>query len=131
MHLLKDLDTDDLKLACDSAETLIKFKAYLPPGGLMLMLVSKFRDDIREVLEMVIEGLPSRGRERRSLDELTSIELSTVWGAVMILLQARFTKYMDDPALPRMLGEFQEALGVQIAERKQLREETTPEAKAS
>jgi hypothetical protein len=61
-----------------------------------------------------------RGRDRRSLDELTSVELDTVAGATGILVD-RFTPFMDDPALPRLLTEFRDALGIQKAERVQLR----------
>jgi hypothetical protein len=120
MRSLTELDADALKLANEFTETLIRFKAYLPPGGLLLMLLSKFRDDVREVLEVETEGLPHRPRERRSLDELTSTELVTVADATGILLD-RFAPYMDDPGLPRLLRDFQDALGGQRVERAQIR----------
>lgn len=121
MRCLTELQPDALKAARDAAGTLMSFKAYMPPGGLLLMLVSKFRDDIGDVLGIEPEALPQRGRERRSLDELTSVELDTVSGAVMILLQDRFTKVMDDPALPRLLEEYRDDLNMQKAERAQIR----------
>jgi hypothetical protein len=125
MRSLTELPKDALNVARESAETLMTFKAYLPPGGLLLMLLGRFRDDIREVLgdEAGAEtgGLPRRGREHRSLDELTSVELDTVSGAVMILLQDRFTRVMDDPALPKLLDEFHGDLNRQKAERAELR----------
>jgi hypothetical protein len=121
MRPLTSLPTDELRLAQQTAETLIRFKAYLPPGGLLLMLVSKFRDDIRDVLGMEIGGLPRRGTDRRSLDELTSVELNTVTGATGILLD-RFEPYMDDPALPRLLTDFREALNDQKGERAAIQE---------
>lgn len=117
MRSLTELQPDALKVAHDAAETLMSFKAFLPPGGLLLMLLGRFRDDIREVLEMEREDLPQRGREHRSLDELTSVELDTVCGAVMLLLQDRFTAVMDDPALPRLLDEFHDKLIDQRKER--------------
>jgi len=124
MPSLTELPPDTLKAAHDSAESLISFKAYLPPGGLLLMLLGRFRDDIREALGegagAETEGLPTRGRERRSLDELTSVELNTVSGAVMTLLQARFTQVMDDPALPRLLDEYQDKLTGQKTERAKI-----------
>jgi hypothetical protein len=125
MRSLSELPKDTLKVARDSAETLLSFKAYLPPGGLLLMLVGRFRDDILEVLGdgdgTEDKELARRGRERRSLDELTSVELDTVAGAVVILLQRRFTEVMDDPALPKLLDEFQDKLTDQRTERAQIR----------
>jgi hypothetical protein len=120
MRSLTELPKDELKVAHDAAETLMSFKEYLPPGGLLLMLVSKFADDIRDVLQMAREGLPHRGRERKPLDELTSVELDTVSGAVAILLQDRFTRVMDDPALPALLREFESSLGRQKTDRDQI-----------
>jgi hypothetical protein len=121
MRCITDLPTDALEVARDSAETLMRFKVYLPPGGLLLMLISKFADDVGDLLSMEREPLPRRGRERRSLDELTCVELDTVAGAVGILLQDRFTSAMGDPALPRLLREFHDDLNGQKAERAQLR----------
>lgn len=120
MRSLSETTPGDLKLARESADVLLRFKAYLPPGGLLLMLVGKFRDDVLDALDVEPEGLPRRGRERRSLDELTSVELDTVVAATGILCD-RFTAHMDDPALPRLLGEFRDALRQQKAERKQIR----------
>jgi hypothetical protein len=126
MRSLTELPKDALKVARDSAETLMSFKAYLPPGGLLLMLLGRFRHDIAEILgnEASAEAkrLPRRGREHRSLDELTSVELDTVSGAVMILLQERFRAVMDDPELPRQLEGFQGKLSGQKTERAQIRE---------
>jgi hypothetical protein len=85
------------------------------------MLVSRFRDDTREALGMEAERYPGRGQVVRSLDELTSVELDTVSGAVMILLQDRFKRVMDDPALPKLLDEFQDKLTDQRTERAQIR----------
>jgi hypothetical protein len=41
----------------------------------------------------------------------------------MILLQDRFTAVMDDPALPKLLDEFQDKLTDQKTERAQIRAE--------
>jgi hypothetical protein len=126
MRSLKDLDTDALKVALDASDALMQRKQFLPRGGLLLMLVSRFRDDTREALGMEAERYPGRGREHRSLDELTSVELGTVSGAVMILLQDRFTRVMDDPALPKLLDEFQDKLTDQRTERAQIRASMAP-----
>jgi hypothetical protein len=123
MRSLTDLDTVALKVALEAADALIDRKAFLPPGGLLVMLLGRFRDDVAEVLGNGTDadaGLPKRGREQRSLDELTSVELDTVDGAVMILLQDRFTAVMDDPALPKLLDEYQDKLTDQKTERAQI-----------
>jgi hypothetical protein len=123
MRSLAELPADVLQVARDAADTLVRFREFLPPGGMLVMLVGRLRDDVREALEM--EPLPRayRGRERRSLDELTSVELDTVAGAVSILLQDRFTSRMDDPALAPLLREVLGALDKQKAERAQIRAE--------
>jgi hypothetical protein len=122
MRSMTELPTDALQVARDAAETLIRFRAYLPPGGWLVLLAGKFRDDIRDVLEM--ETLPPayRGREHKSPDELTSAELDTVAGAVDILLD-RFTPFIDDPELGRLLRELRGLLDAQKAERAQIQAE--------
>ena len=121
MRSLKDLHLDELEVALNAADALMQHKQFLPRGGLLLMLVSRFRDDTREALGMEAERYPCRGQVVRSLDELTSVELDTVSGAVMILLQDRFKRVMDDLDLPKLLDEFQERLTDQQTERAQIR----------
>jgi hypothetical protein len=120
MHSLADLDSDALDLARYSAGTLVRFKGYLPPGGLLLMLTGRFRDDVLDALGAEPELPPKRGTERCSLDELTSTELDTLSAAVGFLAD-RFSGFMDDPALPRLLQEFRDALNVQKEERVRVR----------
>jgi hypothetical protein len=122
MRTLTDLNTDKLRLARECAGTLMTFKAYLPPGGLLLMLTGKFRDDVLDALKTERGPLPKRGTEHHPLDELTSIELDTVAGSTGILLD-QFAPYMDDPALPRLLRDYQADLNTQKAERAQIRTE--------
>ena len=121
MHPLRELDADTLKVALDASDALMQQKSFLPRGGLLLMLVSRFRDDTREALGMEPERYPGRGQVFRSLDELTSTELDTVSGAVTILLQPRFTAVMDDPELSKLLDEYRGRLNDQKTERAQLR----------
>jgi len=59
-----ELPPDDLKLARESATALIDHKAYLPPGGLLLMLLSRFRDDIGEILGGETDAGPSPRRSQ-------------------------------------------------------------------
>jgi hypothetical protein len=60
MPSLSELPVDELKVAHDAAETLIDAREYLPTG-LLVMLLGKFRDDIREELEMEAADLARRG----------------------------------------------------------------------
>jgi hypothetical protein len=121
MRSLTLLPEDQLKDALGAADALMEHKAFLPPGSLLFMLLGKFRDDTREALGMKLGELPQRGRERRSLDEMTTTELAAVIAAVAVLSEARFTGVMDDPALPRLLADFRQDLTAQDAERAQLR----------
>jgi len=123
MRSITDQAEDDLKVAHDAAERMMTLKDYLPDRGLLLMLTTKFRDDLREILGMETLPLPRRPAVQLSLDALTTSELDSLWGAVVILLQPRFTSIMDDPALPRLLDQLRELLRVQRAERQQLRAE--------
>ncbi len=120
MPSLTALPDDQLKIALGAADALMEHKAFLP-GSLLFMLVGRFRDDIREALGMETGELPQRGRERRSLDELTTVELDTVSGAVGILIQDRFVHVMDDPALPRLLRDFNGELDGQKTERADIK----------
>lgn len=123
---LEKLDTDALKVALDASDVLMRYKQFLPRGGLLLMLVSRFRDDVREALEMEAERYPGRGHVFQSLDALTSIELDTVAGAVGILLQERFVSVMDDPGLPQLLEAFQDRLSDQKRERTEIQASFRP-----
>jgi hypothetical protein len=119
MRSLTEMSPDELHVAHDAAAALLRFRDYAPPGGLLVMLAGKFRDDVRDVLEMEPEPPVFRGRDRRSLDELTSVELDTIAGATGILL-GRFASYMDDPALVPLLRELRDSLNVQKSERARL-----------
>jgi hypothetical protein len=120
MRSLSELPADELKVAHDAAETLIDSREYLPTG-LLVMMLGRFRDDIREALGMETGDQARRGREVKSLDELTTVELGSLTGAVMILLQDRFTACMDDPELPKDLAALQVALNVQKTDRDEIR----------
>jgi hypothetical protein len=120
---LERLPEDALKVALDATEALMQHKQFMPRGGLLVMLVSRFRDDTREALKMGPERYPGRGSVFRSPDDLTSTELDKVAGAVAVLLEERFTNVMDDPELAKQLREFQDKLNDQKTERAQLRTE--------
>lgn len=121
MRSLTELPEEELKMALEAADALMRHRVFLPRGGLLLMMLSRFRDDIREILGMATGRAPGHGKEHRSLDEMTTTELDTVSGAVGALLEVRLTSNMDDPALPKLLREFDAALSEQKKEREQLR----------
>lgn len=123
MPTLESLGTDALKVALNAADTLMGHTRFMPRSGLLAMLLGRFRDDVREALEMDAEDIPRRGKDHQPLDQMTSGELDAVWGAAMILLQDRFTRHMDDPDLPKLLRAFQGELAVQRGERAQIRAE--------
>jgi hypothetical protein len=125
MRSLNDLDTGTLKVCLTACGTLMEHKAYLPVGGLLVMFPGRYRDDIREALGLEAEDIPRCGKEHRPLDEMTSAEPDAAWGAVMVLLQERFTKVMDDPDLPKLLRAFQGDLAGQGTEREQIRASIT------
>src|SRR5487761_1214880 len=120
---LTSLNPEELTTAQDATTALVvTYKGYLPPGGLLRMLLSRFRDDIREITGMTAEGLPKRG-DRHELDELTSAELDAIVGAVSTLLEDGFRAVMTDPDLAPLLDQFHASLIDQKNERAQLRAE--------
>jgi hypothetical protein len=125
-----ELDPDALKVALGSVDSLLRFRAYTP-GGLFAILLGKFRDDLRDALEMCAEQPVQRGSLRLALDKLDSIEIGTVGGAVMILRQPRLTRIMDDPMLPQMLEAFEEDVNQEKHERATRHAETPADARAS
>jgi hypothetical protein len=125
-----ELDPDALKVALNAVDSLLSFRAYAP-GGLFVILLGKFRDDLRDDLGMDTEQPAQRGSLRLALDKLDSIEIGTVGGAVLILRQPRFTRIMDDPMLPQMLEAFEEDVNQEKFERANRHGETPADAKAS
>jgi hypothetical protein len=118
---LTSLKPEELSTAQEATTVLVvTHKGYLPPGGLLRMLLSRFRDDIREIIGMTAEGLPKRG-EHHELDELTSAELDAIADAVTTLLQDGFTAVMTDPDLAPLLDQFHASLIEQKNERAELR----------
>ena len=120
---LERLPEDALKVALDASDALMQHKRFMPRGGLLVMLVSRFRDDTREALAMEPERYPGRGSVFSSLDDLTSAELDKVSAAVTTLLEERFTNVMDDPELKKQLRDFRKALNDQKTERAKIRAE--------
>ena len=122
-----------LREAHDAADTLIneRFRSYLP-GRMLPMLLGKFRDDVAESLGMERPPLPRRSGPVKvvKLDDLTSSELGTLSGAVLVLV-TRFTTLMDDPLLPELLREFRDALFIEQADRARIADKARSRARAS
>lgn len=124
MRFLSELPKADLRAAGDAIETLIEFRAYLPPAGPLVTLAGKFRDDIRDELGLPLPERPSRGLEVKPLSELAEEEFGKLSKAVGMLV-GRFTPWIDDPELIAGLSEMHQLLSVQAAERVQLAEEVS------
>jgi hypothetical protein len=117
MPSLSQLPEDQLQTARDATDSVFKFRAYLP-GNLLVMLLGRWREDVSDALGVPRGELPSRGKDRHPLDQLTSTEFAALTGAVGILTDVRYTNTMDDPDLPKLLGEFAAALVEQKTERE-------------
>jgi hypothetical protein len=99
---------------------------------MLAALLGRLRDDLAETLGMEPPPLPRRSGSARvaKLDDLTSGELSALSGAILTLV-TRFTSLMDDPALPRLLADFRDALVIEKADRARIADEIREKATAS
>jgi hypothetical protein len=133
MRAPTEVRPEELREAHDAADTLIseRFRSYLP-GRMLPMLLGKFRDDVAESLGMELPPLPRRSGPVKAvkLDDLTSSELGTLSGAVLVLV-TRFTALMDDPLLPELLREFRDALVIEQADRARIADELRGKARTS
>jgi hypothetical protein len=133
------MTTDERREAHDAADTLVsqRLRSYLP-GRMLPMLLGKLRDDLAEALGMPVPEVPEVPEvPQRSgpvkvvkLDDLTSSELDTLSGAVLILV-TRFTGLMDDPLLPKLLRDLRDALVIEKADRARIADEIREKATAS
>jgi hypothetical protein len=122
MRYLTDLPIADLRAAGDATETLIEFCDYLSPDGMLVMLAGKFRDDIREILQVKRLERAYRGTEVKPLSDLSNEQYNRLALAVGVLV-GRYTLWMDDPELVAFLHGLHELLRVETARRVQPREE--------
>jgi hypothetical protein len=117
-----EMRADELREARAAADTLIseKFRSYLP-GRMLAMLLGRFRDDLAESLGMELPPLPRRcGLVKAvTLGSLAADDLETLT-SITAALATRFTALMDDPLLPRLLGEFRDALAAETAGRARI-----------
>jgi hypothetical protein len=132
MRIPANMTDDELREAHRAADTLTtdKYRAYLP-GRLLPLLIARFRDDVAEALGMQLPSLPQRSAVRAvKLDDLTSAELDTLTGSVVVLV-TRFAACMDDPALAPALRDFRDALVIEKADRARIADELMEKARAS
>ena len=116
MRTIADLSKDQLRVAGDAIETVLEFRAYLSTDGMLIMLAGKFRDDIRELLGVPSLPRVSRATERKALGGMEAAELDRLFEAVLIL-NGGFTRYMDDPELPKCLADVLGRVGFERAAR--------------
>jgi hypothetical protein len=124
-----ELDQDALNLVLDRVEIIVKFRAYTG-GPLLVMLLGKFRDDVRDAFGKELLLTAERGSQHLPLGELDLSDLDTLVDAASTLLD-RFASFMDDPELPELLRVFRDVLKDEKAERATRREETEQDAKVS
>jgi hypothetical protein len=127
----KELTELDLREAHDAAQALVsdKFRPYLK-NPMLATLLSKFRDDALDALDMELPPrLPLRVK-RQHLDMLTDAELEAMSARTITLLD-RFTSLIDDPALLHALIELREDLRQERDDRSILRAAFGKPAEAS
>ena len=130
MRIPASMTDDELREAHHAADTLTadKYRPYLP-GRLLPMLLSSFRDDLVQKLGMELPPLPQRSAVTAArLDDLTSAELDTLTGSVVILV-TRSAACMDDPALAPALRDFRDALTIEKADRARIADELRDKAR--
>jgi len=127
---ITDLPLDDRRIAGDAIETVIDSRDYLPKDSTLLMVATRFGDDIREALELPALERTGRGPQLRPLHEMGLADLDRLDKAVETLL-GRFTRYMDDPDLIAGLTDLCEKVSViLIAVKDRARREADQEARA-
>jgi hypothetical protein len=116
----RDLPITDLRLAGDAVETLIEFRAYLPPDEKLVMFAGTFRDDIRELLGMPELAVAKRGAEVEPLSEMPNEDFTNLFQSVAVLI-GKFTTWMDDPELVILLKTLHDLLRTEETRRDALK----------
>jgi hypothetical protein len=133
MRVPTEMTADELREAHGATDKLVteRFRPYLP-GRMLPMLLGRLRDDLAEALGIGLPELPQRSGPVKvaKLGDLTSSEYDMLSGAVLVLV-TRFTALMDDPALPKLLREFRDALVIEKADRARIADEIREKATAS
>jgi hypothetical protein len=123
------LTHDEVALLMDSVETVLHHRAYTRSAFLVILL-GKFRDDVRDARRMAALLPAQRGSEHLDLALLDVCDLNALAEAVDTLL-GQFGGLIDDPELRRLLGDFRDILNAEKRGRAQLREGAGQDAETS
>jgi hypothetical protein len=126
---LTELDPPAVDLVMHSVDMIMRFRAYTPGGGMLVMLLGRFRDDVWETRHKTQLPPIGRGPQRLPLKELDRSQMDALIDSATTLID-RFGPYMDDPELPELLKDFRDALKTQRTGQKP-QEGTERNAKAS
>lgn len=126
---LRELDTDALGVALYCVDNVLRFRSYTP-GSLLVMLLGKFRDDLRDAHGKDTLLPAQRGSQHLPIGELELSDLDSACESTGTLLD-QFEPFMDDPELPELLKDFRDILILEKSERTTPREESEQNARAS
>jgi hypothetical protein len=125
-----ELDPAAVDLVMHSVDMIMRFRAYTPGGGMLVMLLGRFRDDVWETRHKTQLPPIGRGPQRLPLAELDLSELDALIDSATTLID-RFGLYMDDPELPELLTDFRDTVKAEKTGRTTPQGGTEQEAKAS
>ena len=123
-----ELDADAFDLALYCVDNVLRFRSYTP-GSLLVMLLGKFRDDLRDAHGKDTLLPAQRGSQHLPIGDLELSDLDTACDSAGTLL-GRFELFMDDPELPELLRDFRDILSAEKADRAKPSDEATANAKA-
>jgi hypothetical protein len=124
---LTELDRTAVDLVMHSVDLIMRYRAYTPGGGMLVLLLGKFRDDVWESRHKTQLPRIGRGTQHLPLAELDLSQMDALIDSATTLID-RFGPFMDDPALSELLTGFRDELNT---ERTKPRDEPEQEAKAS
>jgi hypothetical protein len=113
----KELDGEALGVALHCADSVLRFRSYTP-GSLLVMLLGKFRDDLRDAHGKETLMPAQRGSQHLPIGELELSDLDTARDSAGTLLE-QFGPFMDDPELPELLRDFRDILNAEKADREE------------
>jgi hypothetical protein len=125
----RELDGDALGIALYCIDSVLRFRSYTP-GSMLVMLLGKFRDDLRDAHGNHTLLPAQRGSQHLPIGELDLSDLDTACDSAGTLLD-QFEPFMDDPELPELLRDLGDILNAEKADRAALREAGTQAANAS
>lgn len=127
---LTELDPTAVDLVMHSVDMIMRYRAYTPGGGMLVMLLGKFRDDVWESRHNTRLPPAGYGTQRLPLAELDLSQMDALIDSATTLID-RFGPFMDDPELSELLTDFRDDLKTEKTSRTPPQEGTEQEAKAS